>query len=369
MEAVKLHVFIPDLTPGGAEKVFSTLLRLWDRVADDVTLVVLRREGPYFAALPADLRIVSLDEPRMLSALPKLWKLWNKERPQVVLATQAHVNGLLGWLGMLLPHTIFVGRETSLPSRARLQKGLPAWEEAIYRGGYRRLAAVICPSRVIADELENDYRVSRRRLPVVPNPVDLAAVEAAAAEPLAGPIQAFFDAPGVFVAVASGRLETVKGFDLLLEAAALLPQRFRFVILGEGRLRGELEAHVARSGLASRVLMPGFVDNPHSVVARAGAFVLSSRYEGFPNAVLEALGTGTPVAGFRAPGGASDILEDGVTGFLAEPEDPRSLADALVRVAEKSWSRAALNVRIRERYDGPSVAARYRQVLCEVNNA
>jgi glycosyltransferase involved in cell wall biosynthesis len=366
---VKLHVFIPDLTPGGAERVFSTLLRLWDRQADDVTLVVLRREGPYFEQLPSDLRVVSLDSPRLLSALPNLWKLWRRERPEVVLATQAHVNGLLGWLGLLLPGTRFVGRETSLPSRARLQKGLPAWEEAVYRGGYRRLAAVICPSRVVADELENDYRVPRNRLPVVPNPVDLAAVESAASEPLASPLRDFVTAPGAFVAVASGRLEAVKGFDLLLETAALLPDRFRFVILGDGSLRAELEAQVARLGLASRVVMPGFEGNPHRVVARAGAFVLSSRYEGFPNAVLEALGAGTPVAGFRAPGGAAEILEDGVTGFMAEPENPRSLADALVRVAEKAWSRTALNARIRERYDGPSVAARYRQVLVEVNNA
>jgi len=365
---MKVHFFIPDLTPGGAEKVFSTLLRLWNRNEDEVTLVVLRRVGPYFDLLPPDLPIVSLDSPRMLSALPKLARLWRRERPDVVLATQAHVNGLLGWLSLVVPRTKFVGRETSLPSRARVQKNLPRWEEALYRGGYRRLDAVICPSRVVADELERDYRVKAERLPVVPNPVDLAAVQAQGLLSLSTELEAFVSAPGAFVAVASGRLEAVKGFDLLIEAAALLPDRFRFVILGEGSLRADLEAQIADRGLGARFLLPGFDANPHRTTARAGAFVLSSRYEGFPNAVLEALGLGVPVAAFRCPGGAAEILEDGVTGCLADPESPSSLAEALTRLAEGSWDRRALQARTKERYDGPSVTARYSRILHEVND-
>jgi glycosyltransferase involved in cell wall biosynthesis len=369
LAVVKVHVFIPDLTPGGAERVFSTLLRLWDRQTDEVTLVVLRRVGPYFDALPVDLRIVSLDSPRLFTAIPQLWQYWKRERPDVVLATQAHVNGVLGWLSLWLPDIKFVGRETSLPSRARLQKNLPAWEDAIYRGGYRRLTAVICPSNVVAEELRRDYRIPADRLPVIPNPVDLTALDSAADKSLPDSLKDFFGTPGVFIAVASGRLEAVKGFDLLLDAAANLPDHFRFVILGEGSERAALEERIERLGLSGRIIMPGFEDNPHCVVARAGAFVLSSRYEGFPNAVLEALGVGTPVAGFRTPGGAAEILEDGVTGFLAEPENPLSLAEALKRVFETSWSRAALKARIRDRYDGPSIVARYRQVLREVNDA
>jgi len=364
---VKLHVFIPDLTSGGAERVFATLLKLWDKT-DDVTLVVLRRVGVYFDLLPPELRIVSLDAPRMLTALPRLYRLWRRERPDAVLATQAHVNGLLGWLAGWLPDTKFIGRETSLPSRARVQKNLPGWEEALYRGGYRRLAAVICPSRVIADELNRDYEIPMERLPVVPNPVDLSAVEAASREALPEAAEAFVQEPGTFVVAASGRLEAVKGFDLLLQAAALLPPKFRFVIMGEGKERAALEDAISRWNLSGRVLLTGFERNPHRVTARCGAFVLSSRYEGFPNAVLEALAVGTPVAAFRAPGGVSEILEDGVTGFFADPENPASLAEALLRVAGQTWPREALRQRTRERYDGPSAAARYRHIITEVLN-
>ena len=364
---MKLHFFIPDLTSGGAERVFSTLLRLWSP-EDEVTLVVLRREGVYLDLLPADLRIVSLDTSRMLTALPRLFGFWRRERPDAVLATQAHVNGLLGLLARWLPKTRFVGRETSLPSRARVQKKLPRWQETLYKIGYRRLAAVICPSRVIADELSRDYGVPSARLPVVPNPVDLEALEVLAREELTGRLKTFMDEPGSFVVAASGRLEAVKGFDLLLEAAALLPPRFRFVIMGEGRERPALETMVEKLALTGRVLLTGFETNPHRVTARAKAFVLSSRYEGFPNAVLEALALGTPVAAFRAPGGISDILENGVTGVFAEPENPSALAEALIKVASRTWPGEELRARIRERYDGLSVAARYRHIIKETLN-
>lgn len=363
---MKIHFFIPDLTPGGAEKVFATLLRLWNRQQDDVTLVVLRRDGPYFALLPPDLRVIEVQSTRLLTALGRLARLWRRERPDVVLATQAHVNGLLGWLSLVVPRTPFVGRETSLPSRARVQKNLPRWEEALYRGGYRRLDAVICPSRVVAAELNADYGVASNRLPVVPNPVDLDTVLSQIDQPVPPVVEAFLAVPGAFVAVASGRLEPVKGFDLLLEALARLPDRFRLIILGEGSLRASLEAQVVALGLQSRVLLPGFEANPHRITARAQAFVLSSRYEGFPNAVLEALAIGVPVAAFRCPGGAAEILEEGVTGCLADPESVGSLVQAVERLAGRDWDPRALRARTRERYDGPSVTARYRQVLSAV---
>ena len=140
---------------------------------------------------------------------------------------------------------------------------------------------------------------------IIHNPVDMEKIRNSVGAPVDHPA---FRAGGT-VLVAAGRLEHEKGFDLLIEAMALLPDtRVQVVILGEGRLESELRALARKHGLDGRVHFAGFQKNPFAWFAKADAFVLSSRYEGFPNVVLEALACGTPVISTPAPGGIRELL-------------------------------------------------------------
>jgi glycosyltransferase involved in cell wall biosynthesis len=177
----------------------------------------------------------------------------------------------------------------------------------------------------------------------------------------------FFAAGGPPIIVAAGRLHHQKGFDVLLRAFAMARAQIdcRLVILGDGPERACLSARAQASGLGYDIDMPGFCANPFALMARAGAFVLSSRWEGFPNALVEAMACGAPVIATDCPSGPREILQGGGIAPLVPVEDADALARALI---------AALAVRpdttaSRARAQGFSVASAARQYLDALEQA
>jgi N-acetylgalactosamine-N,N'-diacetylbacillosaminyl-diphospho-undecaprenol 4-alpha-N-acetylgalactosaminyltransferase len=173
--------------------------------------------------------------------------------------------------------------------------------KALVRGFYRRADHVISVSNGVSDDLARNFRVSPSRLSVIANPVDHAAIEAMATEkPVVSP-----DRPYV---VAAGRLVSNKNFAMLIDAFAQSQLTGDLVILGEGPLRAALEEQVRALGLEQRVHLPGFVDNPFAIIARATLFAMPSNAEGFPNGLVEAMACGRPVVSTNCPSGPSEIL-------------------------------------------------------------
>ena len=141
-----------------------------------------------------------------------------------------------------------------------------------------------------------------------------------------------------------GRLTAQKGFDTLIEAFARVVSKhpdWRLVIYGEGPDRTELESLRDALALQAEVSLPGLTRNIDAAFAEASIFVLPSRFEGYPNALLEALAVGLPVIATSAPGGASEILERGKYGLLVAPDDAVALASALDRMMSDPALRAA----------------------------
>lgn len=144
---------------------------------------------------------------------------------------------------------------------------------------------------------------------------------------------------------AVGRLTPQKGFDLLLQAFAKIASDFpdwRLVIWGEGPDREALERARARLGLEAGVSLPGLTEDAGGWIERTGIFVLSSRYEGMPNVLLEAMTAGLPVVAFDCPAGPAELLEDGRTGLLVPPEDVDALSAALASLMADRPRRQAL---------------------------
>jgi glycosyltransferase involved in cell wall biosynthesis len=172
-----------------------------------------------------------------------------------------------------------------------------------------------------------------------------------------------------------GRLTHQKGFDLLLEAivgvrAAGVPARL--TIVGVGELEAELRAKADALGLADVVALVGFQEHPARFFAHADVFVLSSRYEGMPNVVLEALACGLPVVAFDCPHGVSEVVHDGVNGRLIAAEDVPALTAALVDVlrddATRARMRAAIPAELRP-FTAPAVSARWNALFTELTGA
>jgi glycosyltransferase involved in cell wall biosynthesis len=345
--------------------VLVTLLRHLDRSRFHLSLVVVDMSGAVFEAdLPNDVGLIDLQCSRVLYALPKISRLIWQRRPNVVFTTLGHLNLALAIIRPLLPNRVlYVAREATKVSeglRAYRMHGLWRWA---YRQFYPRFNFMVCQSRSMRDDLVNNFALPPDKTVVIQNPLDMLRIHKLADQPL--PYD--FQGPdrkesGAIHLLAAGRLDREKGFDLLIKALALCDDpRLRLTLLGEGPLRGELERLAEESKVAWQVRFAGFQINPYPFYAQADAFVLSSRYEGLPNVVLEALACGTPVIATPASGGVKEILE-GLEGcVLSESISAERLAEAL-----RSWvsgPRRRIDTAVVQPYEVSRIAAQYESIL------
>jgi len=326
--AIVLH----DLRGGGAERAVLRLARGMAAAGRDVELILVRGEGAYLGAIPPGVRLKVLDRPRVSQAIGKLAMHFRRTRPRAVLSALTHMN--LATVAAVrlsrVPMRLVLSERNQISAKAREASG--AWQKWLYRAVphvYRAADAIVAVSGGVAADLATFGRLSEKKISVIHNPVFDIDVEIHAQASVAHP---WFERKGPPIIVAAGRLHRQKGFDILLEAFAMARADVdcRLVILGEGPERATLLATAERLGLAYDIDMPGFAENPFPLMRRAGAFVLSSRWEGFPNALVEAMACGAPVIASDCPSGPREILGGGRYGMLVPPENAQALGRALV---------------------------------------
>ena len=199
---------------------------------------------------------------------------------------------------------------------------------------YPSANAIIGVSQGVSDDLEMQLALPKGRVRTIYNPVINSELLDQATETVEHPWLKSQNIP-VFLAV--GRLTAQKDFANLIKAFALVRQSkpARLIILGEGELRSELEQLVDKLRISEDVDLPGFASNPYSYMSQARCFVLSSRYEGLPTALIEAMACGCSIVSTDCPSGPQEILAGGKYGFLVPIEDSKLLSEAMLAVLEQ----------------------------------
>jgi glycosyltransferase involved in cell wall biosynthesis len=349
-EALRIVFVIPNLCAGGAERVATLLANEWSANGHEVTLVTFDPAGtePFFALDPGvALHGLSASATHGLSArlstnLARLSRLRNALRtlhPDVLVAfmTEANVIALWASRGLGLPAVISERNQPDRPGLGRAHKLA------------RRLTYRLADALVVQTDAIASWAKSRFRIPVhvLPNPVRL--LEAATRH----------EAGDVLLITSLGRLAPQKGFDILIESFATIAGKhpdWRLVIYGEGPERPLLERLRAESGCADRILLPGLTRNVGEALGKADLFVLPSRFEGYPNALLEALAQGLPVLATACPGGTVEILANGVHGMLVPPDDVLAMTKALDALLSAQDVRGAYAWKARRAVKGLDVA-------------
>jgi N-acetylgalactosamine-N,N'-diacetylbacillosaminyl-diphospho-undecaprenol 4-alpha-N-acetylgalactosaminyltransferase len=226
---------------------------------------------------------------------------------------------------------------------------------------YKQATLHVAVSTRAAVDLHAILGVPLHRILSIPNGVDIPHVSLLAAQD-----QAEARSPA-FTMVAAGRLNWQKGFDVLLSAVSMLPDRdWRLLILGEGEERSNLISLCEKLGILDRVAFLGWQANPYPVVASADAFVLSSRWEGWPNALLEAIALGKAVVSTDCESGPAEILANGKAGILVRVDDPVALMEGIAKLMADPCARreASCAARARaEQFGIPEMIGRYDNAI------
>lgn len=328
----RLAFFLPTLAGGGAERVMVNLAAGFADRGFHVDLVLASSDGPMRRSVPRNVRIVDFGASRTLRAFLPLVHYLRRERPLALLAALDHAN----LIAMVAARAPGVRTRTIISIHTTLGKYIADAKTARERAIPRLVArwhgwadAVVAVSEGAAEDFARLANVSRDRVDVIYNAVITPALLRAAAEPPAHPW--FAADTRLPVVLALGRLEANKNFQVLIEAFARVRRErsARLAIFGEGPDRAELEERVRRLGLQDSVVLPGFVDNPYSCMARAAVVAVSSDWEGLPTVLIESLAVGTPVVSTDCPSGPREILQGGALGRLVPVGDVAALATAI----------------------------------------
>jgi glycosyltransferase involved in cell wall biosynthesis len=361
---MRLVFVIAALDCGGAQRVASLLCSAWARRGERVTILTFEdgRTPPFFPLEPT-VEVVPLSllagsggpgaAARNLGRVRALRRAIASRKSDAVVSflDTTNVLTLLATRGLGVPVLV---SERIDPQFEEIGK---AWS-LLRRITYPWADRVVVQTRGAASR----FPWLRRPPAIVPNPV-------------AAPLErAFTDPPGPPRIVAMGRLARQKGFDLLLRAVARLPDRHaraEVVLAGEGPEEPALRRLAGALGLAERVRFPGNVGNPATLHRSATVFVLSSRYEGFPNVLLEAMAEGVACIATDCPSGPGEIVEDDRNGLLVPPEDPAALTAAIERLLDDPALRSRLGLegrKVRERYSIEVTVERWDEVLREARS-
>lgn len=326
LQSKKQHIaiYLPSLRGGGAERVMVTLANGFADLGHRVDLVLARAEGPYLSEVSPDVRLVNLNRRRVLFSMLPLAIYLRRERPDSMLSALNHAN-IIAILARMLARVkmrLVVSERNSLES---VRGGVLFRLMRIF---YPYADGVVAVSQGLAKELVAELGLSANRVTAIPNPVDVEGIRQKALERPLHPWLAPGEPP---VILAVGRLSAQKDYPGLLEAFAQLRanRNARLIILGEGSLRAELEQRVASMGLSDAVALLGFQSNPFGWMASCSVYVMSSRYEGFPNSLVQAMACGARVVSTDCPTGPDEILESGRWGRLVPVGDVGALSRAL----------------------------------------
>lgn len=363
-EAVPADValVLPTLEGGGAERVFKDLANSFVANGLKVDLVLAWARGPFLKQLDPRIRVIDLGCKGHLSVIPNLVQYFRRHRPRAILSGLEVMNisvivaQMLSGIQVQIVISVHVVLSNSIRRSLRDSIVLVPMVRLLYP----RAAGVVAVSQGVKDDLERWARLPDDRVRVVHNPVDLSAIDRAALEALPGGCTL-----GPKSVISVGRLSREKDHATLIRAfarVAAADPEVRLVILGDGPMRYELEALVTELGLEERISLPGFMDNPFAWMSRARLFVLSSRFEGFGNVIIEALAAGCPVVSTDCPGGPRMILDGGRFGRLTPVGEVEALAEAISEGLNNTHDRVALRNRAAD-FDLPVISDEYRRAL------
>ncbi|WP_199248591.1 glycosyltransferase family 4 protein [[Phormidium] sp. ETS-05] len=366
---MRLTLVISGLGAGGAERIMSVMANYWVSQKDwQITLLTLHDDTiPPFYSLDVRVKYIPLGVAGFspnpivgignnIKRIQKLRSAIMDSQPYAVISFMDRTNilTLLATWGLKIPIII---SEHVYPTCYPIGQSWELLRQLLYPKANRIV--------VLTERIKSYFRSEiQSQTVVIPYPVlPPSEIDVNSANTV------FLQKPAI---IAMGRLAEQKGFDLLLRAFAKVKTLFpewSLTILGEGVLRSNLEDLRHELGLNDCVNLPGLVKNPYVILRQADLFVMSSRFEGFPNALCEAMACGLPVISTDCPSGPREIIQDGIDGILVPNGDVEALAAAMNRLIlnhEERKNFGLASQKVTERFSLDRIMTIWEQIINQV---
>lgn len=354
MKKKNILFILPDLHTGGAERIVTTIANHLPRESFSPTILLLRKEGAYLDFLKNDVEIIDINTPRIRHSLWPIFKVIRKRKPDFVFCGFGEVNAYISLFINWFPKIKFIARETNVVSQHVTRKEI----KFFYRF-YQNFHQIICQSDDMQEDLCKNFGIDQHKTLKINNPVDFEFIE----EKLLNQ-----DKPSAFSEeykniVAVGNLSHRKGFDNLLKVMhELKSEKILLHILGDGKDKEQLLT-LQKELKLSNVVFHGVQKNPYPFLKFADLFVLSSRYEGFPNVLLEAGACGTYALANDCKGGIHEIIQPRINGEISNIENHKVFADKVLEVLAKKHDHQAIKHSIQSRFSKDIILQQYYDIF------
>lgn len=340
----QIVIILPDLGGGGAERLHVNLANDWVAKKLKVEFVLLRGKGDLITLLAPEIEVKTLNVDRIRDSVFPIVEYLRQSRPDVVIAAMWPLTSavVLSWLLSGRVGKLFLSEHENLSlSYIGQNRTKPGYLKNLIRFTYPLASGIIAVSRGVKEDLCLLGKLMANKVRVIHNP---AATGVSDFREGFGEHTRLWGAGYDWHVLAVGRLSIQKDHFTLIKAISLLPKdlNVKLSILGEGPLRAEITALISKLGLQDRVSLPGYTKDIYNWFRGADLFVLSSRWEGFGNVIVEALECGVPVVSTNCPSGPDEILEYGRYGKLVPVQDPVALAKAIVQSLNETHNRESL---------------------------
>ena len=351
----------PSLHGGGAERVITTLLNNINTEKFTFSLALINNEGPLIDELSKKIDIIDLKAVRVRYASLKLLKLIWYKKPDIIFSTLGHLNLLVIVTKLFMPKQIkYICRETNIPSLVHKRKIKYYIFLLLYRSLYKFFDHVVCQSTDMRKDLIEHYNIPLSKLSLINNPCDIKRIQNKISK---SKKDIYFSSEKINL-LSVGALTNQKGFDLLINAISKIKDnRFHLTIIGEGPEKQILKDLVDKLNISNKINFVGFKNNPYTYMHHADLFILSSRYEGFPNVVLESLACGTAVVAYDSPGDLNKIVYDGINGFLVKYLSIDDLAKTIVKASKTKFDLMDVQNSVIDRYSINKIIPQYENLF------
>ncbi|PSP39472.1 glycosyl transferase [Halobacteriales archaeon QH_7_65_31] len=358
-----IALYVPSLRGGGAERVIVRLANEFVNRDYAVDIVLVKNKGEYLDDVSSSVSIVNLDTRRFLAAVPALIQYLRSARPDVLLSTidSANVAAIIAGNVSFVDTRVIVRISNMLSSK---EKALDHPKHKIVHWAAQQIYPfanhIIGVSNGVSEDVISYLEVDPNLVTTVYNPVINEALISLKKKSVGHPW--FDDSNPVILAV--GELSEQKDFQTLIRAFAIIDRtpEPRLVILGEGEKREALIHLSNELGVSDRIDLPGFVNNPYRYMSKCDAFVLSSKWEGCPNVLIEALACDAPVVSTNCPSGPNEILQNGSIAPLVPVGDTEKMAEKILETLDCDID-CSHYANYAERYRVENIADDYLTVL------